>query len=44
MTIEQRINKNRDEINMWLNGDYPLELVYIRVRMLSVQNEKLTKQ
>ena len=39
--IQKRIDKNRDEIEQWLNGDYPLELVYMRIRMLSAQNERL---
>lgn len=39
--IQKRIDKNRDEIEQWLNGDYPLGLVYMRIRMLSAQNERL---
>ncbi len=43
-TIIERIDKNRDEIDKWLNGDYPLGLVYMRIRMLSAQNERLISQ
>lgn len=39
--IEKRIAKNRDEIDNLLSNDYPLEFVYIRIRMLSAQNERL---
>jgi hypothetical protein len=39
--IQKRIDKNRDEIDKWLNGDYPIGLVYIRIRMLSAQNKML---
>ena len=42
--LRKRIDKNRDEIDKWLNGDYPLELVYMRIRMLSAQNERLISQ
>lgn len=42
--IKAKIDKNRDEINYWLNGDYPLDVVYMRIRMLSSQNERLIKQ
>lgn len=42
--IKVKIDKNRDEINYWLNGDYPLDVVYMRIRMLSSQNERLIKQ
>ena len=42
--IKAKIDKNRDEINYWLNGDYPLDVVYMRIRMLSAQNERLIKQ
>jgi len=41
VALRKRIEKNRDEIDSWLNGDYPLELVYMRIRMLSAQNERL---
>ena len=44
VALRKRIDKNRDEIDKWLNGDYPLELVYMRIRMLSAQNERLTSQ
>ena len=39
--LRKRIDKNREEINKWLNGDYPLDIVYMRIRMLSAQNESL---
>ena len=42
--LRKRIDKNRDEIDKWLNGDYPLDLVYMRIRMLSAQNERLISQ
>lgn len=35
VALRKRISKNRDEIDKWLNGDYPLDLVYMRIRMLS---------
>jgi hypothetical protein len=44
VTLENRINKNREEIDKWLNGDYPLNLVYMRIRMLTAQNERLISQ
>jgi hypothetical protein len=42
--LENRLEKNRDEIEMWLNKDSPLELVYMRIRMLTNQNEKIISQ
>lgn len=39
--LQQRIDKNRDQIDLILHQDWPLELVYIRVNMLSAQNERL---
>lgn len=44
VALQKRIDKNRDEIDKWLSGDYPLDLVYMRIRMLSAQNEKLISQ
>lgn len=44
VALRKRIDKNRDEIDKWLNGDYPLDLVYMRIRMLSAQNERLISQ
>lgn len=42
--LRKRIDKNRDEIDKWLNGHYPLDLVYMRIIMLSAQNERLISQ
>jgi hypothetical protein len=44
VALRKRIDKNRDEIDKWLNGDYPIDLVYMRIRMLSAQNERLISQ
>lgn len=44
ITLQNRIDKNRNEIDKWLNGDYPLEIIYMRIKMLSAQNEKLISQ
>lgn len=44
VALRKRIDKNRDEIDKWLNGDYPLDLVYMRIRMLSDQNDRLISQ
>lgn len=45
--IQEKINKNREQINELLYSDFPLELLYIRVNMLTAQNliliEKLNK-
>ena len=43
-SLEKRIDKNRDEIHKMLNRNLPLDLVYMRTRMLSAQNEKLIAQ
>jgi hypothetical protein len=40
-SLRKQIDKNTAEIDMWLNGDYPLELVYMRIEMLSEQNKRL---
>ena len=42
--LRKRIDKNRDEIDKWLNGDYPLDLVYMQIRMLAAQNDRLISQ
>lgn len=44
VALQKRIDNNREEINKWLGGDYPLELVYMRIRMLSSQNDRLISQ
>jgi hypothetical protein len=40
-SLLKQIEKNRTEIDKWLNGDYPLELIYMRIEMLSEQNKRL---
>ncbi len=42
--LREKIDKNRDEIHKWLSGNYPLDVVYMRIRMLSAQNDKLISQ
>ncbi len=42
--IEAKIQKNRDEINELLFKDWPLDLIYIRIRMITSQNERLIKK
>ncbi len=42
--LHKKIDKNRDEINKWLSGNYPLDVVYMRIRMLSAQNDRLISQ
>ncbi len=44
VALRKRLEKNRDEINDWLHKDCPLELVYMRIRMLTAQNEKIISQ
>jgi len=39
--IQKRIDKNRDDIHKILNRNLPLDLVYMRIRMLSAQNKML---
>lgn len=39
--IQQKINKNREEINNLLHKDVPLDFLYMRVNMLTAQNESL---
>lgn len=42
--IQKEIDKNREEINNLLSKDLPLDLLYIRIRMLSALNERLIKR
>lgn len=42
--IQNRISKNREEINKFLNVDLPLDIIYYNVRILTARNERLTKQ
>lgn len=42
--IESRIDGNREEIHRLLEKDVPLELLYLRIKMLSSQNEKLIEK
>lgn len=42
--LQHRIDVNREEIDYWLNSGADLELIYIKIRMLSAQNEQLIKQ
>lgn len=44
ITLMKRIDKNRDEIERLLSKDIPLELLYIRINMLSTQNKRLTQR
>ena len=44
VALRKRLEKNRDEIESWLNKDCPLELVYMRIRMLTAQNERIISQ
>ena len=43
-SIQKRIDKNRDEIEYWLNGNFPLDIVYMRINMLSSQNQRLVEK
>ena len=42
-TIKNKIEKNRKEINWFLNNDLPLDIIYFNVRRLSASNERLIK-
>jgi len=42
--LEKQIERNRDEINSLSHKNIPLDLLYMRVRMLSAQNEKLIQK
>lgn len=42
--IMQRIEKNREEINNILFQEWPLDLIYMRIEMLSAQNEQLIEK
>ena len=42
--LEKQIERNREEINSLLHKDIPLDLLYMRIRMLSAQNEKLIQK
>ena len=39
--IEDKIDKNRDKIQRWLQSDAPMDLVYEQVRILSIRNGQL---
>lgn len=41
MTNEERIEKNRIEIDRLLESDLPIDMIYARIRMLSYQNKQL---
>ena len=41
MTNEERIEKNRIEIDRLLESDLPIDMIYARIRMLSDQNKQL---
>lgn len=36
--LKRRIDNNREEINNILSKNWPVELLYIRIKMLSAQN------
>ena len=42
--IINKINKNREEINNFLNVDLPLDIIYFNIRRLSASNERLIKE
>jgi len=37
--LQDKIEKNREEINHWLHKDVPIDFLNIKIRMLSNQNE-----
>lgn len=43
-SIKIKIEKNRKEIERFLNVDLPLDIVYFNIRILSASNEKLIKK
>lgn len=42
--LEKKIDKNREEINHWLHKDVDLSFLYMRINMLSAQNESWIKR
>lgn len=42
--INSKIENNREEINNLLLSDFPLELMYMRIKMLSCINERLIEK
>lgn len=42
--LRDKIDRNREEIDYWLNKDVPLEFLYIRIGMMSKQNENWIKR
>lgn len=42
--IKVKIDKNREEIDKFLNVDLPLDIIYFNIRRLSASNERLIKQ
>lgn len=41
--ILNKISKNRDEIERFLNSDVPLSIIKFNIKRLSMRNEKLIK-
>lgn len=41
MSNQEEIDKNRDEIERLLSAEIPLDLKYMRIRMLAAKNEQL---
>ena len=39
--IKVKIDKNREEIDRFLNADLPLDIIYFNIRRLSASNERL---
>jgi len=42
--IQQKIDKNREEINNLLHKDLPLDFIYMRINMITAQNESLIQK
>lgn len=42
--IEAKIEKNRNEIQKFLNSDLPLDIVYFNVRIFAKMNERLIEK